>query len=109
MGIATIATLLARRQQFHINTLGAHINPYSDPTHSALEGARSLFLSGGSDLATATQQAYAAVFGIVQRQAAMLSFLEAFRLLAVLFLAMLPLLLLMDKPARRTPEKVPIE
>jgi len=109
LGIATIATLLARRQQFHAQTLGANVNPYSDSTRSALEGARTMFLSGGSDLATATQQSYAAVFGIVHRQAALLSFLEAFRLLAVLFLAMLPLLLLMDKPRRRNLEKVPRE
>ena len=100
LGIATVATLLARRQQFHINTLGAAVTPYSSPTRATLESARSLFISGGSDISTATQQSYSALFGIVQRQAAMLSFIEAFRLLAVLFVLMLPLLFLMKDPGR---------
>ena len=38
---------------------------------------------------------------MVQRQAAMLSFLDTFRLLAFVFIAMLPLLLLMRRPAHR--------
>ena len=109
LGIATITTMLARRQQVHIHTLGAHVNPYSIPTQSALESARSLFSGGGSDGATATQQSYAAVFEIVRRQAAMLSFLEAFQLLAVLFLAMLPLLFLMEQPRRRSKTTVEVK
>jgi DHA2 family multidrug resistance protein len=55
-------------------------------------------MARGADLATATAQARAAVWGIVQRQAAMLSFTDVFRLLAGLFLALLPLLLLMKNP-----------
>jgi hypothetical protein len=38
---------------------------------------------------------------MVQRQASMLSFLDTFRLLAFVFLAMLPLLLLMRRPSHR--------
>jgi DHA2 family multidrug resistance protein len=42
-----------------------------------------------------------ALFGGVQQQAAMLSFLDAFNLLGALFLGMLPLILLMKKPKQR--------
>jgi DHA2 family multidrug resistance protein len=65
---------------------------------SLLEGLRAAFMARGADLATATDRARAAVFGMVQRQAMMLSFTDIFRLLALLFLAMLPLILLMKSP-----------
>ena len=47
---------------------------------------------------TATQRAYAALFGMVQQQASMVSFVGLFRLLGVIFLLLLPLVLLMKRP-----------
>jgi hypothetical protein len=44
------------------------------------------------DVATATKQAQAMVFGLVARQAATLSFIDLFWILAMFFLAMVPLL-----------------
>ena len=52
----------------------------------------------GSDAVTAGQQAHAAMWGLIQQQAAMLSYNDAFLLLAGLFIALLPLVLLMRKP-----------
>lgn len=101
VGIATVTTLLSRQQQSHINWLGAQVTAYNEPARSALGAARSAFWASGSDLPTATSQSHAALFGMVARQASMLSFLEVFRLLAVIFLAVLPLLLLMKRPAKR--------
>jgi hypothetical protein len=40
------------------------------------------------------------LYGMVQQQAAMLSFVEAFRIMGYLFLAIVPLVLLM-RPARQ--------
>jgi len=62
------------------------------------EAMRQGFMARGSDAVTAGKQAYAALFGMVERQAAMLSFIDAFWILGAVFLAMLPLLLLMRKP-----------
>ncbi len=59
------------------------------------------FMAAGADAVTATNRAYAALFGMVQRQAAMVSFVGLFQLLGILFLALLPLVLLMKTPARR--------
>ena len=98
VGIATTGTLLARKQQVYINVFGAHVDPYSDVTRRAFEAARSGFLAAGSDMATATQRAYAALFGSVQQQAAMVSFVWLFRLLGGIFLVLLPLILLMKRP-----------
>jgi len=60
--------------------------------------ARAAFIAAGLDPVTATQRAYAATAGIVHRQAAMLSFVDVFRMLGVMFLCLLPLVLLMNRP-----------
>jgi DHA2 family multidrug resistance protein len=98
MGIAAATTLLFRRQQLHLSDLGSRVDPYSLPARTLLEQLRAGFLARGADLVTATDQARAAAFGLVQRQAAMLSFSDVFRLLALLFLVILPLLLVMQSP-----------
>lgn len=98
IGIAVTGTLLARKQQVYINVLGAHVDPYSSAAQNTLESARQGFLAGGSDAVTATQQAYRAMFGMVQQQASMVSFVDLFRLLGIIFLLLLPLILLMRRP-----------
>lgn len=62
---------------------------------------RNALMARGMDFATATKQAYAAIFGMAQQQAAMLSYTDAFFLLSVLFIAMLPLIFLMKKPTKQ--------
>jgi DHA2 family multidrug resistance protein len=98
MGIAVSTTILARHEQAHTNVLGAHVNPYSPQAQAFLAHLRDLFLSRGADLTTATRQAEAATWYFVQRQAAMISFTDVFNLLGVVFVALLPLLLLMRSP-----------
>jgi DHA2 family multidrug resistance protein len=98
VGIAVTATMLSRQQQGYINVLGANVDAYSPATRTAFEAARSGFLARGADLTTATQRAYAALFGTVQQQASMVSFVQLFRLLGVIFLLLLPLILLMKRP-----------
>jgi DHA2 family multidrug resistance protein len=101
IGIATTGTLLARRQQEYTNIMGAHVTPFSPAAQGALEAARRGFIAAGADPVTATHRAYAAVFGMVQRQAAMVSFVDLFRLLGGIFLLLLPLVLLMRRPRGR--------
>ncbi len=98
MGIALSTTLVARSEQRYINVLGKHVNPYNMQTHMMFNGLRSYFMSSGSDAATATQRAYAAMFGLVQRHAAMLSFNYTNWTLAVLFVAVIPFIFLMKRP-----------
>ena len=58
-------------------------------------------IAGGADPVTATNQTYGALFGMVQRQASMVSFVSIFQLLGVLFLLLVPLVLLMKRPKQR--------
>jgi MFS transporter, DHA2 family, multidrug resistance protein len=98
IGIATTGTLLARKQQEYVNIMGSHVTPYTAAAQNALEAARQGFLAAGADPVTAAQRAYGAVFGAVQRQAAMVSFVDLFRLLGGIFLLLLPLIFLMRRP-----------
>ncbi|MDH4065692.1 MAG: DHA2 family efflux MFS transporter permease subunit [Acidobacteriota bacterium] len=103
IGIAVSGTLLARKQQVYFNTLGEHVDGFSPASRDTLEGLRQSMIASGTDPLTATQRAYAMIAGLVQRQAAMLSFVDVFRLLGVVFLCLLPLILLMRRPQTRAP------
>ena len=61
---------------------------------------RGAFIASGSDPTTATNRTYAALFGMVQREASMVSFVGLFQLLGVLFIVLVPLVLLMKRPHR---------
>jgi DHA2 family multidrug resistance protein len=98
IGIAVTGSMLSRQQQAYVNILGANVDAYSSTTQAAFEAARNGFLARGADITTATQRAYAALFGSVQQQASMVSFVLVFRLLGVIFLLLLPLILLMKRP-----------
>ncbi len=100
VGIATVTTLLERNQQTHINTLVAHVTPYSPEARAMSEGIRGALMAHGSPLSTATRQSYAMLFGMVEKQATILAFLDVFRLLGVIFLLMVPLILLMKRPRK---------
>src|SRR3954463_1497391 len=103
IGIAATGTMLTRNQQTTTSTLGSHVSMY-DPTSQAMFARmRAAFMATGSDVTTATARAYAALFGMVQRQAAMVSFVQIFQLLGILFIALVPLVLLMKRPKRGAP------
>jgi DHA2 family multidrug resistance protein len=98
VGIAVAATMTSRGQQTFTNILGAHVTPYDQQSVSMLQNLRAMYLAAGADLATAQLRAEAAVFGLVQRHAAMLSFIDVFRFMGGLFLLMLPLIFLFRRP-----------
>ncbi|HMK24186.1 MAG TPA: DHA2 family efflux MFS transporter permease subunit [Terriglobales bacterium] len=107
-GIAIMTTFLARRNQFHQNRLIEKITPASLQTRGMLQGMQGWFHSNGSDGYLASRRALAALYGLVQRHAAMLSFVEAFWVMGVMFLIMLPFILLLRNRAK-VPEQQPLQ
>ncbi|HTA67798.1 MAG TPA: DHA2 family efflux MFS transporter permease subunit [Bryobacteraceae bacterium] len=105
-GIALSTTLIARRQQFHQHRLVENLTPLNSAYQSTLAGAKQMFMSRGADAFHAAAQAQQLVYEMVQRQAMLLSFLEAFRLLALTFLAVIPLMFLMKRIRPRKTEIV---
>ena len=102
VGIAVTQTLLDRFRQGQTNILGGHVSAYSPATRMTLESLRRMFVAHGSDPVTATQQAHVMVWGMVQRQAAMIAYLDVFRLLTFLLLLAIPLVFLLKKPVHQT-------
>jgi DHA2 family multidrug resistance protein len=98
LGIAIVTTMVARQSQANINVLGANVNAFSPGARTMFENLRQMFQSQGMDFATATRQAYAALFGMVERQASMISYANIFFFMGIIFLVVLPLLLLMRRP-----------
>jgi MFS transporter, DHA2 family, multidrug resistance protein len=94
-GIALSTTLVARRQQFHQQRLLEHLDPTNPTYQSFLANAQQLFMSKGGDAVHAMTQAQGMLYGMVLRQATLLSFLENFRVLAIAFLCVIPLMFFM--------------
>ncbi len=101
-GIAIVQTIMARQRQVHTNVLGSHVDPFSTATQRLLQGLQSGYIARGSDPVTAAAQAHAAAFGMVQQQAAMLSFIDAFKILGGIFIVITPFVWLMRRPAQST-------
>jgi DHA2 family multidrug resistance protein len=98
VGIAVTGTMLARRRQAFGSMLGEHVTLFDPATNEMLAQLKAAFLARTGDAVAATNQAYVVLYGMVQRQAAMVSFVMIFRLLGILFFVMVPLVLLMRKP-----------
>ena len=91
IGIAIVQTVQGHYIQQHINYLTAHVTPFDPQATQWLDRMTAMM---------GRPQALAAMFRMVEAQAAMLSFVDVFRLLAIVFLAMVPLLLVMKRPQR---------
>ena len=96
-GIATVTTLLARRSQFHQSVLVSHMTPYDPAYRQALTQSAALLQVHGSGTVDAGIQAHGMLYGELLRQSSMLSFSDAFWLMGVLFLLIVPLMFLMRK------------
>jgi DHA2 family multidrug resistance protein len=98
VGISTVETLQFRHMQAHIHYLGEHVNYASPQAQATLAGFKQLFVSRGADPVTASHMAQGAIWGMLQQQASMLSYNDVFRFLGGMFILLLPLLMLMEKP-----------
>jgi len=101
VGISLVQTMLIRMGQEHTNLLVANVSPTSPLTLQWVGGLRGLF--AGSGPGWADQQAYAMLFGLVQREASMVALVRIFQYLAVLILVMIPLIALTKRPPKGQP------
>jgi DHA2 family multidrug resistance protein len=97
VGISMVTTIQARLAQKHQSDLVANLSPLNPRYQAALHGLAAGLQTRGSDTVCATRQASAILYGELQRQAAMLAFIDVFWLLGVVCLAMIPLMFLIKK------------
>jgi DHA2 family multidrug resistance protein len=98
VGISVVTTLLSRRQQFHQARLTENLDRFNPYFNSALRGASGVIgVGNGNTPSNPTLSAYGVVMRNVMRQAAMLSYVDCFWLLGVVFGLMVPLVFFMKK------------
>jgi DHA2 family multidrug resistance protein len=100
VGIATVTTLLERRTQHHQSQLMERVNALSAAYHNMIAGMQSKFILAGSNAHDAAAQATNMVYNTVQRQAVMLSFIDNFHLLGIVFFFVIPVLMLLKRPPK---------
>jgi DHA2 family multidrug resistance protein len=96
-GISFVATMISRRSQAHQVYLSAHT---ADNLHmqQRLEGMSNFFAGRFGGGPGATQRAYASIYGSLQQQAGVLAYRDAIVAMALLCVAVMPLVLLARKP-----------
>jgi len=102
MGISLVATMLDRRAQFHQASLVGNMQPGSSRYQAAIGNLTHTLMTRG-DAARAAHVAHGMLYQMLQRQAMMYSFVDSFWMMAVLCVAVIPLLFLMKKakPGKR--------
>ena len=103
IGISAVQTMEVRLQQTNTNVLGAHVNPFSTAARNMMNMMEGMMVSRGGDAVAAAQRARAMIFGLVQREAAMISYNTIFKSLGILFIALLPFILIMRRPSQKAP------
>jgi DHA2 family multidrug resistance protein len=96
VGIAIMTTLLARNAQVHQAVLVTHATPY-DTAYQQLVQQITASLAATMDAVSAAQQATATVYGMIVRQAMVLSYIDNFRILAYLCFLCVPMAFIFKK------------
>ncbi len=97
VGISAVTTMLARGSQTHQQILAANVNPLNPAYRQMMAGTTGALMAGGASHAQAVAEAHGILYGMVQRQASMLAFVDNFRLLGIGAAVIIPLMFLMKK------------
>jgi len=103
VGTASVVTILARRQQFHQERLGAWISQNSAALQNQLDRMGHYLMEHGgkaSSLMQGKALAQGNLYGQLLRQASMLAYLDVIKVLALAMLFLIPLVFLMKKPPK---------
>ncbi len=99
VGIATLQTILTKREQYHSNVLMQSVSMLEQATRNRVDQLTQYFISHGvADHAEATHRAVIAIGRIVQKQAFILAFSDTFYLLGAALIVALMAALLLKNP-----------
>lgn len=102
-GIAVITTFIANETVQHRSFLADHITNDSFVVQQRIEGLKSMFMIKGMTPDVALQAAYQAIEGSIMKQATVLSYMDVFLYLGVMFLFCIPFVLFVkDKKGGKT-------
>ena len=103
LGIAAVTTMLARGVQVHQAAMVSHLTPYDPAFQQRMQDLTGTLSSQTGT--PASQQAYGAIYGTLVRQASVMSYIDNFRLLALLCVICIPMVFLFARVKRG---KVPV-
>jgi DHA2 family multidrug resistance protein len=97
VGVALATMLLVRRSQEHQSTLVSHVNVWDPDTARRLKEWTEHFAAQGADAFTASRRAMAMLYRTTTEQAQLMAYVDDFWLIALVFLAVLPLIPFMKR------------
>ena len=98
MGISLVAAAQTRLAQVSQNNLAGHVSAFNPIYANRLHSLQGALQAAGSSPTQAAQQAQALLYGELLRQSSMVAYVDVFRLLAWVCVALIPLMFFM-KPA----------
>ena len=108
-GTALLTTYLARNSQVQQQTLAANVIPGSARYSLFMDHVKGILIQSGMTPGTASQAAVGQAYQIMLRQASMLSYKNAFAILASAVVVLSPLPFLMRLPPKRVAKPAPEE
>jgi MFS transporter, DHA2 family, multidrug resistance protein len=93
-GVAAITTYLARKNEVHRNDLVSHLNINDLDVQQRVSGMQHAFISKGMTPDVALKSAYKALEYNIMKQAAVLSYMDVFLGLGLMFLICIPFVLM---------------
>jgi DHA2 family multidrug resistance protein len=94
-GISLVQTLLVQREQWHQSRLTETLNGFNPLYTQALANTARTLQAQGQSAAQAAQTAPGVIYQSLQKQAAMLSFVDAFHALLIVIMVLTPTIFLM--------------
>jgi DHA2 family multidrug resistance protein len=103
IGIAAVATFLARWSQVHQGILVSHLTPYDPAYQRWLATTRAALVTGVGAL-DADPKSLGLLYGVLGQQARLMAFMDIFQVTSILALLAVPLVLLFKKtPTGKAP------
>ena len=96
-GVAIVGTYLERNLAYNRSALLPNVSLYDPETVQRVQSLVQNFVAKGFPLEQARRQAYAALEGVVMKQASLITYAQIFTALGLFFLACLPLIFLVKR------------
>ncbi len=105
-GVALVTTFMAQQIEVHRMNLQAHLDRFDPDVQTRFASIKQVFLSKGYAPDLAEGATYKAMYGQVMKQASVLSYMDVFQWIGVLFLVCIPFVLLVKGKKAKPGEKV---
>ena len=97
IGISVVNTIVARHGQIHRNEMLHSVTPANPTFQNSLNGLQQYLAQTGASADVAATRAYALLNGVLDRQSALLSYIDDFRYLALLCFSCVPIVFMLKK------------